>query len=356
MMTVRTRADLAQLPLYVPGRTIEGAIKLASNEVSAGPLPSVVEAITAAATSVNRYPDSAGTALIAKLAGRLGVTTDEVAIAAGSVQLCQQLVQATCTTEDEMLHAWRSFEAYPLVAAVVGASSVQVPLTDGHDHDLDRMLAAITPATRLIFVCNPNNPTGNAIPGDRLRAFLDQVPAEIVVVLDEAYREFVTDESITDGMELLREQRAKGRDNVVVMRTFSKAYGLAGLRVGYLAGPAELVTALRKVYLPFSVNSVAQAAAIASLDAQDELATRCKEIAAERGRVTAALREAGFEVPDSEANFVYLPLGERTPAFNEHCLDHKVIVRAYATDGARVTIGTPAENDAFLAAALAFTG
>ncbi|GAB2829178.1 histidinol-phosphate transaminase [Lentzea nigeriaca] len=354
-MTVRTRADLASLPAYVPGRTIPGAIKLASNEVSAGPLPSVVKAIAEAATGINRYPDSGCTDLTGRLADKLGVPADHLALGCGSVTLCQQLVQATCTENDEVLFAWRSFEAYPIVVHVAGAKQIRVPLTEGHVHDLDAMAAAITPRTRMVFVCNPNNPTGTALRTDEIEAFIARVPADVLVVIDEAYKEFVDDAHIPDGVELAKQQWAAGRDNVAVLRTFSKAYGLAGLRIGYAVAPPAVAEALRKVYVPFSVNALAQVAAMASLDAEDELMVRCRAIVAERTRVRGELLAMGYEVPETQANFVWLPLGERTAAFNEHCLTHKVIVRAFAGEGARVTIGEPEENDAFLAAARAFT-
>ena len=348
-MAARIRADLVALPGYVPGRTVTGAIKLASNEVSAGPLPSVVAAISDAAVAVNRYPDTGATALVDALAARLDVPAARVAVGCGSVMLCQQLVQATCTCDDEVLFGWRSFEAYPIVTQVVGARVAAVPLTDDHVHDLDAMLAAITPATRLVFVCNPNNPTGTAVRRTELERFLDAVPDGVLVVLDEAYHEFVSDPDVPDGVSL-----GRARDNVAVLRTFSKAYGLAGLRIGYCVAAEPVTGALRKVYVPFSVNSLAQVAALASLDAAGELLARCRDVAAERDRVCAALREMSYSVPESQANFVWLPLRERTTAFTEHCLDHKVVVRGFAGDGVRVTVGDPGEDDAFLAAARSF--
>lgn len=349
-MSARTRRELESLPVYVPGRTIPGAIKLASNESSDGPLPSVVEAISRVAGTVNRYPDAGASALVEALAGFTGSTPTRIAVGCGSVTLCQQLMQATCDSDGEVLFAWRSFEAYPLLTRVVGAKPVMVPLTSGHVHDLDAMLAAITPNTRLIMVCNPNNPTGTAVREPELRRFLDAVPADTLVVLDEAYREYVDDPQVPDGLRL-----AEGRDNVAVLRTFSKAYGLAGLRLGYCVAPEPVAEALRKVTVPFSVNSVVQEAGIASIAAREELFARCALVRDERTRVTAELRSLGFEIPDSQANFVWLPLGERTTAFNEHCLDQKIIVRAFAGDGARVTIGHRGENDAFLSAARSFT-
>ncbi|GAA3024799.1 histidinol-phosphate transaminase [Actinokineospora globicatena] len=355
-MTVRTRADLDSLPGYIPGKSVAGAVKLASNEVSLGPLPSVVTAIAAAAAGINRYPDSGATELVAALAAKLGVEPSQVAVGCGSVTLCQQLIQATCTEADEVLFPWRSFEAYPILTHVVGASQVRVPLTAEHALDIDAMIAAVTPATRLVYVCTPNNPTGTALTRAELERFIDAVPSDVLVVIDEAYREFVDDPEVPDGVVIAKEQWARGRDNVAVLRTFSKAYGLAGLRVGYLVAPESVTEAVRKVFVPFGVNAIAQVAALASLAAEDELLARCRDIVAERGRVRAELLALGYEVPETQANFVWLPLGERTAEFNEHCLNHKVVVRAFAGDGARVTIGTPEENDLFLSAAKAFSG
>ncbi|EMD30168.1 histidinol-phosphate transaminase [Amycolatopsis azurea] len=346
MSPVSPRADLESLPKYVPGRTIQGAIKLASNEVPGGPLPSVAQAIAETAQGINRYPDITASALVERLSRELGEPVERIAVGCGSVSLCQQMIQALCGPGDEVVFPWRSFEAYPIVTQVANAVSVKVPLTAGHALDLDAMLAAITPKTRLVFVCNPNNPTGTVLRRAELERFLDAVPSDVLVVLDEAYKEFVTDAEVPDGVEL-----ARGRDNVAVLRTFSKAYGLAGLRVGYAVAPEAITVALKQVYVAFSVNMIAQAAAIASLDAAGELLERCKEIVSERTRVRDALVAQGYEVPETQANFVWLPLGERTTEFAEHALERKLIVRPFAGEGARVTIGTPEENDLFLEAA-----
>ncbi|CAL99569.1 histidinol-phosphate aminotransferase [Saccharopolyspora erythraea NRRL 2338] len=348
-MTVRTRADLDQLPAYVAGRTVPGSIKLASNEVSAGPLPSVVETITRAAAEVHRYPDMGATKLTEALADKLHVAPERLAVGCGSVALCEQLVQATCSAEDEVVYPWRSFEAYPIITRVVGARQIPVPLTGEHALDLDAMASAITSRTRLVFVCSPNNPTGPLVRRAELEAFLDRVPSDVLVVLDEAYWEFVSDPEAPDGVEV-----ARARENVASMRTFSKAYGLAGLRVGYTYAPEHVAAALRKVCIPFSVNAVAQAAAVASLEAQDELKERCDSVVSERRRVRDELLGLGYEVPETQANFVWLPLGESTQEFNEHCLDNRVVVRAFVGEGARVTIGRPEENDTFLAAARSY--
>lgn len=345
-----TRADLQALPAYVPGRSAPGAIKLASNEVPYGPLPGVVEAITQAATGVNRYPDMGVVALRERLAQRLGVAADRVATGCGSVALAEHLATATCHDGDEIVFAWRSFEAYPIITATAGAVAVRVPNTPDHGHDLPAMAAAITDRTRLVFVCNPNNPTGTALSTAQLSAFLDAVPDTVLVVLDEAYREFVTDPDVPDGLAAFGD-----RPNVVVLRTLSKAWGLAGLRVGYLVASPEVAATVRKVITPFSVSGVAQAAALAALEADTEMRRRAALVVGERERVWQAVRSLLPEVPPTQANFVWLPLaGDAAAAFATACEEGGVIVRAFAGDGVRVTIGTPEENDTFLAIARRF--
>lgn len=344
------RADLATLPAYVAGRTVPGAVKLASNEVSLPPPPRMLAAIAEAAAAGNRYPDISVSSLTERLADRHGVPTSHVAVGCGSVMLCQQLAQITCGRPgDEVLYAWRSFEAYPIVTKVSLAESVRVPLDDGFSHNLKAMAATITPRTRLVFVCNPNNPTGTAVARDQLVAFLDEVSPHVLVALDEAYFEFVTDADVPDGLTLLA-----GRPNLVVLRTFSKAYRLAGLRVGYAVGHPLVIEALRKVYPAFSVSSLAQAAAAASLDCLPELLATCAEVTLERVRVRDALLGAGYAVPPTQANFVWLPLGPDTVDFAAHCEREGVIVRPFAGDGVRVTVAGADENDAFLAAARTF--
>jgi histidinol-phosphate aminotransferase len=348
-MAITVRADLAGIPDYIPGRKIPGAVILSSNEVASPPPASIVAAISAAATEVNRYPAMYSEDLVAKLAERLGVEATRVAVGAGSVSLCQQLIQAMCTTEHEVTYSWRSFEAYPILTRVIGARDHRVRLTPDHRQDMAAVLASITDATRLVFICNPNNPTGTTVGSAELDRFLADVPDHVLVVLDEAYREFITDPDVPDGLRI-----AEGRDNVAVLRTFSKAYGLAGARAGYCIAAPEVAAGVRKTGIPFAVNRLAQAAAMASLEIADELLARCMQVIEERQRVWSALVDLGYEVPESQGNFVWLPLGERTAAFNEHMLDHKVIVRAFVGEGARVTIGLPEENDAFLAVARSF--
>ena len=343
-MTARLRPELADLPAYTPGKTVPGAIKIASNETVYGPLPSVRAAIEKAADNINRYPDNGYVELKDRLAKHIDAFAPEhISVGCGSVSLCQQLIQITSTVGDEVLYGWRSFEIYPLQVRTAGATPVQVPLTD-YTYDLDAMLAAVTDRTRLIFVCNPNNPTSTVVDPDKLERFLEAVPSHILIALDEAYVEYIRDGLLPDSFGLVREH-----SNVVVLRTFSKAYGLAGLRIGYAVGDPDIITALGKVYVPFTATSISQAAAIASLDAADELLARTDAVIAERARVTAALRDAGYTVPPSQANFVWLPLPGRAQEFANDSANSRVIVRPYGDDGVRVTVAAPHENDAFLA-------
>jgi len=355
-MSARLRPALSSLPSYVPGRTVPGAIKLASNETPYPPLPNVVMRITEVAGKANRYPDNLSVELGRAISDRFGVDADQIAIGCGSVSLCQQLVFALVDQGDDVIFGWRSFEAYPIIAGIAGANAVKVALTE-QTYDLDAMAAAITDRTRLIFVCNPNNPTSTAVDGKKLTEFLAQVPDNVVVALDEAYREFVTDPAVIDGTTLLGQH-----DNLIVLRTFSKAYGLAGLRVGYaIAADPALVNALRQVQSPFAVTQVGQAAALACLEPETEkqLAERVDEVTAERARVSDELKSYGYAVPRSQANFVWLGNGASdeggidATSFAGHCEAAGVIVRPFADSGVRVTIGSQTENDRFLAAARA---
>jgi histidinol-phosphate aminotransferase len=348
----RFRPVLDTVPAYKPGQAPTAAAgeahKLSSNESPYGPLPSVVEVIAEAARAVNRYPDNGAAALIEAIAGRFAVPVGHVAVGCGSVGVLQQLMEAVGEPGAELLYAWRSFEAYPPLSDLAALTSVRVPLRD-ETHDLAAMAAAITPRTRLILVCNPNNPTGTVVRERELTEFLDQVPADCLVILDEAYREYIRDGDVPDGINLYRD-----RPNVAVLRTFSKAYGLAGLRIGFLIGHEPVAEAIRKTMLPFTVNAIAQAAAVASLNAEDELLDRVETVVKERDRVREALRADGWNVPVTEANFVWLRLGDQTTAFAQSCDAAAIAIRPYPGEGARISIGTPAANDAFLAAARAF--
>ncbi|MEU0964340.1 histidinol-phosphate transaminase [Streptomyces sp. NPDC005917] len=352
----KLRAELEGIPSYKPGRSVKSAAtaagtaadgpaayKLSSNENPYPPLPGVMESVTAAAAAFNRYPDMACTELMNELSDRFGVPLGHLATGTGSVGVAQQLIQATSGAGDEVIYAWRSFEAYPIITQISGARSVQVPLTPGDVHDLDAMAEAITDRTRLIFVCNPNNPTGTVVKRAELERFLDRVPADVLVVLDEAYREFIRDPEVPDGVELYRE-----RPNVCVLRTFSKAYGLAGLRVGFAIAREPVAAALRKTAVPFGVSQLAQEAAIASLRAEDELLGRVGSLVCERQRVVGALRAQGWTVPETQANFVWLRLGERTTAFAQLCEEHGAVIRPFPGEGVRVTVGETEANDIFL--------
>ena len=341
---VRLRDVLAQMPDYKPGKPASApggvtAYKLSSNENPYGPLPSVLAAIEDAATTVNRYPDMAVTALTERLAKALDVPAECIATGTGSVAVLAQIVNAACDAGDEVVFAWRSFEAYPIVTLLAGAEPVMVGLDEQARHRLDAMLAAITDRTRVVLVCTPNNPTGPCVHQAELEAFLDRVPEDVVVVVDEAYVEFVRDPEAVRGLDVWRD-----RPNVVVLRTFSKAYGLAGLRVGYAVAHPPVAAALRKTATPFGVNSVAQVAAIASLDAFDELEERVESLVAERDRVVQALADQGWRVPRSDANFVWFPLGAESTAFSEACAEAGLTVRQYGDDGVRVTIGEVEAN------------
>jgi histidinol-phosphate aminotransferase len=311
----------------------------------------VVEAIAEAAAGIHRYPDMGVVALRDELAVRYGVDPDRIATGCGSVALAEHLARVTCLSGDEMIFSWRSFEAYPIIAATTAATGVKLPNTADHAHDLPAMAKAITERSRLVMVCNPNNPTGTAIRRPELDAFLDAVPDDVLVVLDEAYREFVTDPDVPDGLTTYGD-----RPNVVVLRTLSKAWGLAGLRIGFLVGSPEVAGAVRKVVTPFSTSSAAQAAALAALRASDEMQRRADAVVTERERLLAAVRKQFPEVPETQANFVWLPLGDRATEFAAVCERAGVIVRAFAGDGVRVTVGAPDENDRFLAAAATFDG
>ena len=335
---------MAALPAYVAGRKSPGAVVLASNESPYGLLPAVAATIGGLTPGVSRYPDMTSSALLEAIGAHHRVAAEQVAVGAGSVEVVGQLAAAVVDGGDEVVFGWRAFEAYPIITTVVGGTAVKVPLRN-EVHDLDAMLAAITTRTRLVIVCNPNNPTGTAV-GDELVKFVDQVRDDVLVVVDEAYHHYADPAVVPDATVALRD-----RPNVVVTRTFSKAFALAGLRVGYCIGSKDIVTAVRKTQVPFSVSGLAQQCAIAALGEEDEVRRRAAETVAERERVAAALRNNGYEVPASEANFVWLPIGEDATPFAEHCAADDVLVRPFAGEGVRVTTGLPEENDRFLSLA-----
>ncbi|MFT4052545.1 MAG: histidinol-phosphate transaminase [Microbacterium sp.] len=332
---VRVRPEIAALPRYRQGKQAGAdAFKLSSNENPFDPLPGVVEAVRAA-TAFNRYPDATASRLRARLADRFAVGEDAVHVAAGSVSILYQLAQATSGLGDEILFSWRSFEAYPLLVVVAGATPVTVPNTATGGHDLDALAEAVTERTRMIIVCTPNNPTGPVVTQAAFDAFVARVPADVLIVLDEAYAEFVTDPDAVDGAEVL----AAGHPNVVVLRTFSKAYGLAGLRVGYAVGDPRVLDVARGAAIPLSVTAQAEAAALASLAAEDELRARVAVIAERRDELAARLRAAGWDVPPAQGNFVWLPAGDRALEVASAFEDAGLTVRPFAGEGVRISIG-----------------
>ena len=345
MTSPQPRACVTQIPAYVAGkppRPREGlrTYKLSSNENPYPPLPGVVEAAALAAEQLNRYPDMGNVALYEALSDKLGVGTDHLAVATGSVGLIYQLVQAFCDPGDEVVYAWRSFEAYPIAVTAAGARNVQVPVTADGRHDLDAMAAAGTERTKIVLLCTPNNPTGPALTQSELDGFLARVSERVLVVVDEAYLEFVRMDDAVDGVATML-----AHANVISTRTFSKAYGLAGLRVGYAIAPVPVATALRAVSLPFGISNVAQAAAVASLRSESELLERVESLVAERARVLAGLTAAGVVVPEPQGNFVWLGVGERTADLAAAADELGIVVRPFAGDGARITIGEPEAND-----------
>lgn len=344
----RLRRALDDLPSYKPGRpaaadSTRHTYKISSNENPYPPLPGVLEAVAEAAGTLNRYPDMFATDLVAALAERFGVPPSHLATGTGSVGVLQQIVQATAAEGDEVVYAWRSFEAYPIVVGISGATSVRAPLDAAARHDLDAMASAVTDRTRLVLVCSPNNPTGPAVRRDEMEAFLDRVPQDVLVVLDEAYCEFVRDPRAVDGLEIYRD-----RPNVCVLRTFSKAYGLAGLRVGFGIAQEPVADALRKTAVPFGVSGIAQRAAIESLRREDALLDRVEVLVAARDRVRDGLLDQGWDVPETQANFVWLALGDDTVAFAQACDEAGIIVRPFPGEGCRVTIAEPDAADLLL--------
>ena len=318
--------------------------KLSSNENPFTPLPSVtLRVLEQLPVAIHRYPDNGSTEIAAAVAERFGVDPECVVFGAGSVEVAGQLMYALAGPGDEVMFAWRSFEAYPILARIASLDPVTVPLDVNARHDLDAMAEAITDRTRLIFVCNPNNPTGTVVSRDDLDRFLDRVPEHITVVIDEAYTHFDRDPRSPRGIDSFTQ-----RSNVVVLHTFSKAYGLAGLRIGYAIARPEVAEQLRKTALPFAVSTLAQQAALASLDAEDELQERIDELVTERDRVEAALKRLGVPFVPSQANFVWLALGAATEAAAAQYADRGVSVRAFPGEGLRISIGLPAENDAVI--------
>jgi histidinol-phosphate aminotransferase len=324
----------------VPGRP---SYRISLNENSYPPLPGVLAAVAEAATRLNRYPDLYAGRLTAALAERLEQPAERILVGAGSNRLLCQILSATCTEADEVVHAWRSFEAYPQNVGISGATAVPVPLDPDLRHDLPAMAAAVGPCTRVVLLCSPNNPTGPVVRTDELERFLTGVPRRVLVVLDEAYLHFNRDPEAADGLRLLDRH-----PNLLTVRTFSKAYGLAGLRVGFLLAQSRVTDAVRRSGVPFAVPEIAQAAALASLAAEPELLARVDALVAERQRLTDGLRGLRWRLPQSEANFVWLPLGAEAEAFGARCRQVGIAVRVFEGEGVRCTIGEPEATDLLL--------
>lgn len=351
-MSMTFRPGLEKVAAYKPGKPAPvdasgRSIKLSSNENPYDPLPSVLARLAESLPhSLNRYPNLAAPELTAMLAERYAVSPDQIALGSGSVEVAGQLIHALTAPGDEVMFAWRSFEAYPILTRVAGAVPLEVPLDDEARHDLVAMADAITERTRIVFVCNPNNPTGTVVSAEELDAFMAKVPERVLVVVDEAYVHFDRSADSPSGIEYLRRY-----PNVAVLHTFSKAYGLAGLRVGYAIAQPDVAEQLRKVSIPFAVSRLAQDAAVASLEAEEELQVRIDAIVEERRRLQAELGALGLPVVPSEANFVWLESGEQSLALTELLDARGISVRCFAGEGLRITVGTPEENDAVISAA-----
>jgi histidinol-phosphate aminotransferase len=352
-MPIEFAERIRRIPVYpaADGYALPGDVALlASNETPFPPIPAVVDAIAGAVGGLNRYPDPTNSALRAALSDRTGVPAHRIAIGNGSCDILLAAGEALLEPGAEIVYAWPSFSVYPHLAAASGARAIQVPVDTGHRHDLDAMLKEINAATRLVVVCNPNNPTSTALPLDQIAAFVRAVPRHVAVILDEAYCEFNLLQDPDDSIELLARH-----PNLVLLRTFSKVYGLCGLRVGYaLCGTEDFRTAVDQVRQPFFCNAVAQAAAVESLKHQDEVTRRVERNLAERMELSDGLARLGLDVAESQANFVWLDLPESVDERETIAAlaERGVLVRsgtALGRAGAlRVTVGTAAENQKFL--------
>lgn len=352
-MSLRIRPDIDRIPAYRPGRAIaevaqtygvSQVTKLASNESAEPPWSEVHQAVADAIAGINRYPDNERPDLTAALATHLGVPAESIWTGGASNEITFMAALCMGGADTEAVYAWPSFSLYRIASRTAFATDHAVALTADHRHDLDAMLRAVTPRTTIVFVCNPNNPSSTHVAGDDLEAFIDAVPADVLVIVDEAYAEYATAADFRSMIPL-----AVSRPNVMVTRTFSKVYGLAGLRVGYAVTAPESIDAFRRVQLPFSVTSLAEVAAVEALRHQDRVAERVADNRAGIETLTAALRDRGLEVADSQANFVYTDLGAASDKIVDALLHRGVIVRPVLPDGfVRITTGLPVENERLL--------
>jgi histidinol-phosphate aminotransferase len=352
-MAIEFADKLRRIPVYpaADGYASEGPIaKLASNESPYPPIPAVIEAATKALLGANRYPDPTNAALRRKLSDRTGVPPQRIAVGNGSCDILLAAGDALLEPGAELVYAWPSFSVYPHLAAASGARAIEVTVDAKHFHQLDKMLEEINAATRLVIVCNPNNPTSTALPLEEIEAFINQVPRHVAVILDEAYIEFNVLQDPDDSVQLLEKH-----PNLVLLRTFSKIYGLCGLRVGYgLCGSEAFRTAVDQVRQPFFCNAAAQAAAVEALNHTDEVTKRVERNLAERIGLEDGLRALGIEPAESQANFVWFDLGEERVEADimRGLAERGILVRAGGALGRggalRVTVGTQAENERFL--------
>ncbi len=355
MKKPQVRSDLHSLPAYKAGQKLQPidgleVFKLSSNENAFAPLPSVLEAINHASKNINRYPDPLNTEMINAIAASLGVTSENIAAGTGSVAVLGHLISAMAGAEDEVIYPWRSFEAYPIWMQLCGVSGVPVPLKSDNSHDLDAMASAITLRTKMVLVCTPNNPTGNAISSDDLEAFMKKVPNNVLVVIDEAYVDFVSDAQMVSGLDFFNKY-----ENIALLRTFSKAQGLAGLRVGYVVAQPEIADFVRRVSLPFGVNSLAQVAVVASLTevANQELQSRVREISVARDEVLGKLRAAGWEIGPQHANFFWIST-LHVEELRAACEAAGIAIRPFP-EGIRITVGEREANERIVKVLSAFS-
>lgn len=358
-MAVTFADKLARIPHYEPGTSLDDAkaraetddaVKLASNESPLGPHPKVVEAIASAASGVNRYPDPEARLLRTRIAERCETEPGRIAVSNGSCEILLAAAEALCDPGSEIVYAWPSFSMYPHMAALSGAREIRVPLAEGFVHDLETMLEEINAATQIVVVCNPNNPTGTYLSAERIGAFVEDVPEHVTVIVDEAYIEFQAVDHPDATLDLLA-----SHPNLVLLRTFSKVYGLAGLRVGYALGSPQFRAAVDAVRQPFSVNAIAQAAACEAILHQDDVAERVERNVAERIYIEEQVAALGLEAAASQANFVWIGLGEHDEGEVVDSLARAgVAVRPGTPLGGpgnlRVTHGTRPENERFVAA------
>ena len=346
MTNLRIRPAVASLPRYVPSKTAPDAVKISSNEMPTPPSPEVLEAIARELETINRYPDLTAAPLREALAQRFGVGADQVCVGTGSSAILVAALSAVCQPGSQVVFPWRSFESYTIAIPSVGGDPVPVELLPDGTHDLDAMRAAITPDTVAVIVCSPNNPTGPALTYEEIAGFVADVPEEVMIIVDEAYIDFATKPGVRTAVPLIEEH-----PNVIVMRTFSKAHALAGVRVGYAIGDPEVIGAIQALLVPFGVSSLALAAALASLKDAEGVQRAVAEIIAERERIIPTLRGLGYDIPDSQSNF-YLIRGD-VYGLVEACARVGLIVRPFRV-GVRVSVGSREQNDRFLSVAAEF--